>query len=213
MNQDIKPNSRKSDLRLIALIFGSVFALFLILTVLFVLTFKSKGTIFNAANPVKLFSSLMSKYVDTPTPSYIYSEPSKTYTNTTESTSTSESSDYYYTNEPTPAPTKSDYIYDSNINLWNTESSCIVYTIKSPADVASTGCYSQDDYTKLTQYVSNYQSAKYQKEWAETGMDITCDDKEFFKDACSDYRKALDKSEADITKYKPLILELIKKGK
>lgn len=206
MDQNIKPNSRKSDLRLIALIFGSVFALFLILTVLFVLTFKSKGSIFNAANPVKLFSYLMRKYVDTPAPSYIYSDPSNAYTNTTNSTSTSESYDYYYTNEPTLVPTKADHYYDP-------EPACITYTIKSPSDVASTGCYSQDDYNKLTQFVSNYQSAKYQKEWAETGIDITCDDKEFFKEACSEYRKALDKSEADITKYKSLILELIKKGK
>lgn len=94
-----------------------------------------------------------------------------------------------------------------------TAPSCTRFVITQPSDLKSDKCYYTQDYYNIQTYYSRYNSAKSEKSWAESGTEITCDDKDFFGDACDDYKDTRDKANTNMEKYKSLILELIKKGK
>lgn len=88
--------------------------------------------------------------------------------------------------------------------------SCSYFKITTPTELASNGCYSPKQYYEISSYYAKYETALSQRRFAETGISITCEDKDFFGKACDDYKKTLAKAKDDISKYKALILEIIK---
>lgn len=95
-------------------------------------------------------------------------------------------------------------------------SNCIRKNIRE-GEFASNKCYSQQDFEDLQYYLQQYDSAVFSRDGAESSMKITCNCRvqqecDFFKDSCEKDKQQKSTAEANISKYKGIILGIIAKG-
>jgi len=119
--------------------------------------------------------------------------------------------------EENSVTTSTNSTFTSEVNIKMNEkvitpvkSYCIDYKIDS-GEFASKDCYSEDDYYKLLDYLAKFSNAKAMVTAEKTSIDFTCDGwSDIFKKVCNESKTAKKKYEADVEKYRSLILSLIK---
>ena len=185
--------NKNSDLKLFGIVFAIMGLIFVALTALSFVFFKSiagKDFLQKVSGEI----SALVEDLDTDTES---TTPQARNTFTNETTSTSNVSIQIKTNQPTSANTSQEF--------------CINYTITN-GEFKSSNCYSQNDYNSLANYIAKYNSAVSMYNGASASMEITCDGSDFFKDSCARDKEQKEKSANDIEKYKNLIKAIILKG-
>lgn len=80
-------------------------------------------------------------------------------------------------------------------------------------EFASDKCYSAQDYKDLQYYLQAYNSAIFSYNAAISGMSITCDGSEFFKNECEEDQRNKSDAEAKISQYKGTIQSIMARGK
>ena len=87
---------------------------------------------------------------------------------------------------------------------------CINYIIDS-GEFESSKCYQTDDYNKLLDYLMKYANAKAMVKAEDGSIDFTCDGwSDIFKEACEESKESKKKYEAEVEKYRSLILNLVR---
>ncbi|MFA6981977.1 MAG: hypothetical protein WC243_03075, partial [Patescibacteria group bacterium] len=90
---------------------------------------------------------------------------------------------------------------------------CYEYEIRD-GEYKSNKCYSYSDYNELSRAYSDYETVLWNIDWAESGIDITCDsDWDKFKESCDDYREQKDDFENEKDELEEKIEYLLTKGR
>jgi len=90
------------------------------------------------------------------------------------------------------------------------QTTCFKYAIYE-GPFKSSKCYNTNDYDALSYYYSNYISAEFSKESAQSTIDFTCG-KDYFKESCKNAKEDKEKAQKDMEKYSTEINQIISRG-
>ncbi|MBM3208858.1 hypothetical protein FJZ40_00995 [Candidatus Shapirobacteria bacterium] len=107
------------------------------------------------------------------------------------------------TKKPTPVVKKTQPVY----------SNCIRKNIRE-GEFASNRCYAPQDYEDLEYYLGRYYSAVSERDTQEAFIGVTCPGmSDMFKKSCEEHKQKKATAEANIGKYKGIVLGIIAKGR
>jgi hypothetical protein len=204
-----------SDKKITVLIFGVIFLVLFIFSFSFLFFLKTKNIKVTRSSSINTFSSLITavdKLFNSTEETQTTQLPSRpaslenvptSVPSTNETTTTIKNNVNLNQNVTTPTPPAKPVIKPTP------KPACTTYTITSPSKLKSSKCYAYQDYVNIQSYYQKYLQNSSEADFAKSGIDITCDNEEFFGDSCKDYKNQLQSAQNDMKKYESLILEII----